>query len=239
MKNLFDTTTQFDNITYIDENHSYWLGEERLVSVTQYLSKFKQPFDTDRWSKHSAKKEGVSQQTIMERWDAKGKASLEKGTIVHNAAEMIIKGQDINLEGMPNEVKAAKNLWDHLKQKYNATTLKTEWVIGDARAKVAGRIDALIQLEYDGKIVTSLLDWKTGTVKLDNKYEKMKSPFNGLEDCSLNHYSIQLSLYRLILELNLNIKLSHGILINLPESGPAKIIKSRDYRPILENLLFS
>lgn len=232
-------TTKFDDITYIDENHSYWHGDERLVSVTQYLSKYKQPFDTDRWSKHSAKKEGVSQQTIIERWDAKGKISLEKGTIVHNAAEMIIKEQDIDIQGLPNEVQAAKTLWDNLKRKYNAKTLKTEWVIGDTTAKVAGRIDALIQLEYDGRLITSLLDWKTGTVKLDNKYEKMKSPFNALEDCSLNHYSIQLSLYRLILERNLNIKLNHGILINLPESGPAKIIRSRDYRPILEKMLFS
>lgn len=238
MKEIFETT-KFDDITYIDENHSYWFGDERLVSVTQYLSKYKQPFDTDRWSKHSAKKEGVSQQTIIERWDAKGKISLEKGTIVHNAAEMIIKGQDIDITGLPNEVKAAKTFWDDLKRKYNATTLKTEWIVGDTKAKVAGRIDALIQLEYNGKLVTSLLDWKTGTIKLDNKYDKMKSPFNGLEDCSLNHYSIQLSLYRLIIERNLNIKLSHSILINLPESGSAKIIRSRDFRPTLEKMLFS
>jgi ATP-dependent exoDNAse (exonuclease V) beta subunit len=152
---------------------------------------------------------------------------------------MILKGQDIDIKSLPNEVKAAKIFWDDLKRKYNATTLKTEWVVGDTEFKVAGRIDALIQLEYDGRLITSLLDWKTGTIKLDNKYEKMKSPFNGLEDCSLNHYSIQLSLYRLIIERNLNIKLSHSILINLPESGPAKIIQSRDFRPTLEKLLLT
>lgn len=231
-------TDKFEDFKYIDENHSYWLGDERLVSVTQYLSKFKQPFDTERWSKHSAQKEGVSQQTILERWDAKSKLSLEKGTIVHNAAEAIIKGEEIDISGLPNEAHAAKKLWDYLKDKHKAKTLKTEWIVGDKQAMIAGRIDALIQLEYQGEMVTSLLDWKTGTIKLHNKYEKMKTPFNQLEDCSLNHYSIQLSLYRLILERNLGIKLSHGLLVNLPENGPARLIKSRDYRNILNQTLF-
>lgn len=231
--------THFDDILYIDENHSYWYGEQRFISVTQYLSKFKQPFDTDRWSQHSAKKEGVSQQTILEKWEQKGKASLEKGTIVHNAAEAILKGEEIILDGMPIEVISIKNFWDNLVKNYNARLLKAEWVIGDKKAQVAGRIDAIIQFDRDGKTITSLLDWKTGTIKMKNHFEKMKAPFNYLDDCSYNHYSIQLSLYRLILERNLNINLDHGLLVNVTDTGAIRPIKAKDLRQPLDRLLFS
>lgn len=228
----------FDDILYIDENHSYWHNDEKFISVTQFLSQFKQPFDTDRWSKHSAKKEGISQQTILERWDAKGKISLEKGTIVHNAAEVIIKGLEIDLNGMPSEVLAVQKFWKHMVDKYAAKMLQVEWVIGDKKAKIAGRIDALIEFCHNGKTTKSLLDWKTGTVKLKNHYEKMKPPFHDIDDCSLNHYSIQLSLYRLIIERNLGIKLGHGILINLLEDGSIKPLKAKDYRGRLDELIF-
>ena len=232
-------TNAFDDILYIDENHSYWYGEQRFTSVTQYLSRFKKPFDTDRWSKHSAAKEGVSQQVILEKWEERGKKSLEKGTIVHNAAECILKGEFVDLKDALPEIKSAAKFWDTLKSQYNGRMLKTEWVIGDKTAQIAGRIDAIIQFERKGKIVTSLLDWKTGTIKLKNHFEKMKPPFEAFDDCSLNHYSIQLSLYRLILERNLDIKLDHGVLINLTDNGGIRPLVAKDFRPILTKLLFS
>ena len=231
-------TKCFDNIIYIDENHSYWIDEERLTSVTQYLSKFKQPFDTDRWSKHSAAKEGVSQQTILERWDQKSKISLEKGTIVHNAAELILKGEAVDLDSLPVEVKAIHNFWKLLTEKYQAKALKTEWIVGDQKAKIAGRVDAIIQFIRDGVPTTSILDWKTGTIKMNNHFGKMKPPFADYDDCAFNHYSIQLSLYRLILEHNLGIKMDHGLIVNATDNGQLRPVKARDFRSKLERLIY-
>ena len=122
---------------------------------------------------------------------------------------------------------------------YNAKLLKAEWVIGDKQAQIAGRIDAIIQFQREGKTITSLLDWKTGTIKLKNHFQKMKPPFSDLDDCAYNHYSIQLSLYRLILERNLNIKLDHGLLINISDTGSIRPIKAKDLRQSLNRLLFS
>lgn len=232
-------TKIFDDIVYIDENHSYWHNETRFTSVTQYLSRYKHPFDKDRWSKHSAKKEGVSQQTILEQWDERSKKSLEKGTIVHNFAEAILKGDNITLDEALPEVIAVSKFWCTLKEQYKAKMLKTEWVIGDKKTQIAGRIDAIIQFERNGKTVTSLLDWKTGTIKLKNHFQKMKAPFTHLDDCSFNHYSMQLSLYRLILERNLNIKLDHGLLVNLTNRGDIRPLVAKDFRDDLIKILYT
>jgi ATP-dependent exoDNAse (exonuclease V) beta subunit len=231
-------TKYFDDIIYIDENHSYWYNDEKFTSVTQYLSRYKQPFDTERWSKHSAEKEGISQQAILERWDSKGKASLEKGSTVHNAAELILKNETLSIDDSLPEIKAAHKFWTNLRDNYNARLLKAEWVIGDKLAKIAGRVDAIIQFERQGKTITSIIDWKTGNIKLKNHFEKMKKPFDDLDDCSHNHYSIQLSLYRLILEKNLGIKLDHGMLINLTERGEARPLIAKDMRAKLIRLLY-
>ena len=42
-------------VVFYEDNHSYYLDGKKLTSITQYISKFKTPFDRDRISSNYAK----------------------------------------------------------------------------------------------------------------------------------------------------------------------------------------
>lgn len=44
----------FVNITYQDSTHTYYSNGNKLTSVTQFLSKLKEPFDKEFWSTYKA-----------------------------------------------------------------------------------------------------------------------------------------------------------------------------------------
>ena len=67
-----------------------------------------------------------------------------------------------------------------------------------------------------------IIDWKTSK-RIDKKSFKgktgIKKETSDIEDCNYNHYALQLSLYRFILEEYYNIQVSRQLIAHLKEDG--------------------
>ena len=66
--------------------------------------------------------------------------------------------------------------------------------------RLAGSIDFVAQAA-DGTFL--IIDWKWSKnlqSKFSNDFQRMKSPLSHLDDCAGNHYSLQLNVYKYLLE---------------------------------------
>lgn len=87
-------------VVFNNKDHSYFLGKKKLISVTTFLSKFKNKFDSDFHSKRIAKKEGVSQKEILDKWKEKAFKSTEIGTAIHQVFEDYVNNKYSKIQGV-------------------------------------------------------------------------------------------------------------------------------------------
>jgi len=91
--------------------------------------------------------------------------------------------------------------------------------------RISGQIDVLIK---EGNDIT-LLDWKTNAKGIEDKsyynhktksYKMMKYPVNNLQDCTLMHYTLQLSFYaKLLQKINPEFKIKLLLLKHYSREG--------------------
>jgi hypothetical protein len=115
--------------------------------------------------------------------------------------------------------------------------LKFEVRVFSKKWKIAGMIDALFL--YRGKIF--IVDYKTNKKFTTDEniefVEKLLPPFDGFKKTHLNEYSIQLSLYALILK-EWGFEIGGAYLVHIgPGDDDAKLHKCVDMMKILEKYL--
>ena len=192
-----DIKFEFDPVA-----HRYTYEGEPFISVTRFIQQFHKPFEQDYWSKKKAEQAGVPQDWILAEWKKLNDYANEVGTDTHQWIEdyfnQIWKPLPNNLDVIHRINKFNKI---YAKQLFKLEPLKFEVRVFSPKWKIAGMIDSLFL--YRGKIY--ILDWKTNKDFTDNNhpkgiYEKLLAPFQDHFKNHLNEYSIQLSLYSLILE---------------------------------------
>lgn len=192
-----DIKFEFDPIA-----HRYTYEGEPFISVTRFIQQFHKPFEQDYWSKKKAEQAGVPQDWILAEWKKLNDYANEVGTDTHQWIEdyfnQIWKPLPNNLDVIHRINKFNKI---YAKQLFKLEPLKFEVRVFSPKWKIAGMIDSLFL--YRGKIY--ILDWKTNKDFTDDNhpkgtYEKLLAPFQDHFKNHLNEYSIQLSLYSLILE---------------------------------------
>jgi hypothetical protein len=231
----------FSNIVVDSENHGYSINNKSLISATTLVSRLKPDFDKDGISKRVAQRDGVSQEEILRQWEKKGEQGRDRGTRLHTYIEdlMIEKIDPITRainERLPS-MNAFDKAWEKMTSKLKAKLLHQEIVVGDEQYCTAGRVDAIFEIEVKQMKSTHIFDWKTGKFRIDNQYEKLLPPFDDVDICELNAYSIQLSLYRLIIEKNTNLKFGESYLVHLTDDGPYMMHRARDFRSRLHEWL--
>ena len=192
-----DIKFEFDPVA-----HRYTYEGEPFISVTRFIQQFHKPFEQDYWSKKKAEQAGVPQDWILAEWKKLNDYANEVGTDTHQWIEdyfnQIWKPLPNNLDVIHRINKFNKI---YAKQLFKLEPLKFEVRVFSPKWKIAGMIDSLFL--YRGKIY--ILDWKTNKDFTDDNhqkgtYEKLLAPFQDHFKNHLNEYSIQLSLYSLILE---------------------------------------
>ena len=192
-----DIKFEFDPVA-----HRYTYEGEPFISVTRFIQQFHKPFEQDYWSKKKAEQAGVPQDWILAEWKKLNDYANEVGTDTHQWIEdyfnQIWKPLPNNLDVIHRINKFNKI---YAKQLFKLEPLKFEVRVFSPKWKIAGMIDSLFV--YRGKIY--ILDWKTNKDFTDDNhqkgtYEKLLAPFQDYYKNHLNEYSIQLSLYALILE---------------------------------------
>jgi hypothetical protein len=214
-------------IVFKPETHSYTSIDPNesitWTSVTSVISKFKKPFDADIIAEKSAKNKkskwyGMSPDEIKEAWKNESQKATNLGTWYHNQRETAYTScNTIEKEGCvisifkPIESDGIKKAPEQKLQEgiypEHMMYLKSVGLCGQAdRVEVINGYVNIYDYKTNKEIKTA------GYTNWEGITDKMLAPVNHLDDCNLNHYSLQLSLYMYMI-LKHNPKLKPGKMI--------------------------
>lgn len=226
-----DNNFEFDPI-----KHRYTYNDIEYTSVTRFIQQFHKPFDQDYWSKYKAEQAGVPQEEILAKWQDLNDTANIIGTDTHQWIEDYFNQKWVPL---PSDIELTKRI-----NKFNIIyanilhrlePVQFEVRVFSKKWNIAGMIDSIFL--YNGKLF--ILDWKTNKkFTMDNRYnEYLLPPFDKYLKTHLNEYSIQISMYALILE-EWGFEIGGGYLVHIgPGEEPATIHKVVDMRKELLSVL--
>lgn len=209
-----------------DDHHYEYKGKRVGVSVTRLIEEYVQPFDAETIAQRVANKSGKSVQEVLDEWEYKNKFSCEKGSTCHEFAQSLWNNQPTKFNhfdfsdewywATSKIQRQARNFYDDYKDKLEH--LADEFVIGSEEYDIASAIDHLFINKLTGGLV--LVDYKTNSdIHKNEKYAgKMKAPLGHLKDTTLNHYYIQLSIYKYLVEKYAGIKVDEMFIVYMSEN---------------------
>ena len=220
----------YNGLVFVNEGHRYYYNGKQLESVSNITHLFIPKFDVESKSREmyetyyndkSSKYYHMTQDAILERWNAIKDAACDHGTNVHEFGEScfyFVTYQDDKIlpefkdringdefySTSPKEDAVVK-FWTDLPKCF--VPIASENQVCREDLGYSGTFDLLFyyDAELDGKSDDKsgfvIFDYKTNKDLYKNfKGESMFSPFNDLLNCSFNVYQLQLSLYQLALE---------------------------------------
>ena len=178
---------------------------------------------------------------IENEWTEASVKSTRLGNKVHKWIEDFWTNMEADLPEDPDVLSRVEKFLEIYESKFkNLLPLKSELKIFSKKWRLAGTIDQpfLMWDSKKNKAIILIGDWKTNKeFKDDNhpkgRYKKLLRPFNTLFENHHNEYSIQISIYRIILEDVLGIETESGFLVHIGPDGPAKIFPAKDLRQTL------
>lgn len=216
----------FGDFKFFEEDHHYeYKGERVGISVTRLIEEYTQEFDSQAIAERVAIKEGKTTQEVLDEWQYKNQFSCAKGSICHEFSQHLWSGKEWIWSGFGRDeyegeifyhtcdliFDQAHNFHEDYKDKLEH--LADEYVIGSEEYDIASAIDHLFINKLTGGLV--LVDYKTNSdIHKNEKYaKKMKVPLSHLKDTTLNHYAIQLSIYKYIVEKYTNLKIEEMFIV--------------------------
>lgn len=227
---------QTPDFTFDLEPHEYRLGDRVLTSCTSWLKKFKEPFDAVSIAESLSQRRGCSPAEILAEWERAGWV----GTKMHEFIEDHYNGITHQLGYDPEvDLRCAKFLDFKAGRLQSYEPVGQEVRVFHEASGICGTLDLLAW--HPGVEQLYVIDWKSSRKignDQDNQYRKMYGPFADLWDHEHNVYSLQISLYRLMLEAQF-IPTAGGAIGWLPGGDtPAKLIPAIDFRERLRAMLF-
>jgi len=138
----------------------------------------------------------MSAEAIDAMWAENGRLASEAGTIMHADIEFFYNGIPVQ----NNSVEFSQFMDFYEDHKNKLKMYRTEWMICAEELRITGSIDAVFE-NPDGSL--SLGDWKRSkgiSKRAFRRDDVGYYPFNHMPNCNFAHYSLQLNLYRIILE---------------------------------------
>ena len=224
----------FKDFQFFEDGHYYECKGKRVgVSVTTFIHEYCNEFDELGMAEKSAIKNNKSIQEILNEWHYKRDFSCEKGTDGHNYSQHLWSGNkyemlkfDMSDEYYQSVFKIhrqAENFYRDYKEYLEH--LFDELPIGSEEYDIASCVDHLFYNKFTGGLV--LVDYKTNTdIYKDKKYyensrkkpPKMKIPLQHLEDLTITHYYIQLSIYKFLIEKYTGLKVEEMFIVYMSEN---------------------
>jgi len=92
---VLDLLSVFDDtkFKFNSDKHLYTYDSDKFTSVTTLISKFHEPFDSDKWSKIKAEERGIEQEEILEEWQALNDYANIVGNGLHDWCENYWNGK--------------------------------------------------------------------------------------------------------------------------------------------------
>jgi len=216
------------NVKYNDESHTYRVEYDVIISVSQLVHLHFPEFKKEEIAEKKAKDNNCDISVIYDEW----KKLQEAGSTYHKMIENYLNGQTLAVHSgfldYHNELK--KRGWE---------PYRTEMTIWGN--EIAGTVDAIYINKSTNKYL--LLDWKHCRKIYKNSFDNTKGHLymDCLENCNYNHYQLQISVYRYILEKYYNMEIQDAYFVNIFNSKKAYSYKNKDYetfwKPLVEKML--
>ena len=208
-----------NNIVLNEELHEYRLidrPEASFTSVTTYVEHFFEGFDALKIATKLVNNHPKYSDHTVESLMAEWKATADYGTRVHHEIEKWIK------ERIEPEDKKAIHGRDWLAQYELRSDMDvlSEVIVYSTELSIAGTVDILAKDNATGEY--DIIDWKTSKKIETASYRKKMGTHPSTRhvmDCNFYHYSLQLSLYRYILEQYYGLKIHNQLIGHLKDDG--------------------
>lgn len=222
----------FNKFTFFEEDHHYECNGKKVgISVTRLIEEYSNPFDQQAIAEKVATRDNKSVSEVLEEWEYKNKFACEKGSTCHEYAQSIWSGKEYNellfdgsieyLTAVNKIQSQAMNFWKDFKDKF--THIQDEQLVGSEEYNICSAVDHLF-LDKNGNVW--LIDYKTNSIlkgynddEKNQRYtKKMLIPLQNIKDDSLNHYYLQLSIYKYLIEKYTNIKIYKTMIVYMSEN---------------------
>jgi hypothetical protein len=183
-------------VIFNEESHTYIRLEDSkiLKGVTGLISKYKNPFDKDPFAEKYCLKNGLIKEDVLEEWDMKGKVSRNQGHVIHKIFEDYINTGKIIKPCIYNNELQAERFIKNFFLTGRLIPVETEMIVYND--SIASQIDFIAKTPEGDHFI---FDPKTNKEIEKNSYGKMMlAPFNHVPDASFYHYSIQVSIYKIL-----------------------------------------
>lgn len=239
-----------NNIKFFEEGHKYCIltdPETKYTSVTTWNHHQFPQFDADNvidnmmrgkgW-KQGHKYWGLTPEQIKAQWNSNKDSVSGAGTDLHFEIECFHNDKRFQFEYTNKELYEiymsdkykehnAKPLeWQYfinfINHHQHLKPYRTEWIIYDDDAKIAGSIDMVYE-NPDGTL--SIYDWKRAkNITRINNFNRFAIPpvICHLPDSNFWHYALQLNTYKHILESKYNKKIKDLFLVRLHPDAEEK-----------------
>ena len=215
-------------VKYLPEDHKYVSVDPAesisWMSVTSIISKLKQPFEAEKIAEKSSKNRrskwyGMTKEQILSVWKAESERAINVGNWYHNQREEDLLGLD-TIERHGKIIPIMQPLADSQGLKIAPNQRLTDGMYPEhfvymKSLGLCGQSD-LVEI-VDG--VVHITDYKTNKEIRSESFkdweglsQKMNHPVSHLDDCNLNHYNLQLSIYMYMI-LKHNPKLKAGTMM--------------------------
>ena len=228
------------HIAFDAPTHKYYVNGtcEGNISCTGFVHEFFGHFDAKaiiskmrkgpKWA--TSKYFGKTDTEIMAEWSNNGKVASEAGTAMHLAIEQFLHGsiEQIRPETFESvEWKYFMKFWNECG--HDLEPYRSEWEVftdsltplkGERKIKLCGSIDMVFRRKSDGKYV--IYDWKRSKeIKAENQFESGLAPLNHLPDTNYWHYTMQLNIYKWILETYSGLEVADLYLVIIHPDNPS------------------
>lgn len=227
---LQEQLNKFTDIVFHEDEHKYTYNGYECRSVTTLLKDYKHIFDDVLIAGKYAKKHGMELIDVLKNWDQIREKSGTIGTEVHRYAEM----KFLQKAYIPHwyEYDPPMQLLTYVDNFYQDTKnklipVKLEFVIGSFDKRLCGMIDKLFWNVKAKEL--QIWDYKTSKkIETSSPFKnKMRNGLQHLDDCEYNTYSLQLGIYKKIIETECQIKLGNSYICWLnAENDNYKVIKT-------------
>ena len=223
----------FKDFKFYEDGHYYTYKDKPVgISVTRFIAEYENEFNQQEVAEKCAIKQNRSVSEILDEWKHKADFACAKGTTCHEYAQSLWSSEEwrpLLFDNSEEYRKAVAKIMyqanDFCQDYINILEhLQDELVVGSAEYDIASAIDHLFYNKLTGGLV--LVDYKTNsTLKGYNDTEynrrytkKMKVPLHKIDDDSLHHYYIQLSIYKFLIEKYTGLKVDEMFIVYMSEN---------------------
>ena len=218
----------FKDFIFFENDHHYeYKGKKVGISATRLIEQYTNEFNAELIAEKVAIRDNKTVQEVLDEWKMKNELACLKGDYGHVHVQNRFAGINILDElkdcsmtlKTPLELifKQGDNFYNDYKDKLEL--IANEFIIGSEDYDIASAIDGLFINKETGGLI--LVDYKTNSdIHKNEKYAKpMKAPLRSLKDNTLNHYYLQLSLYKYIVEKYTNLQVEEMFIVYMSENN--------------------